>query len=153
MTHSLVGYLRWRNSLPDLSRQSEDDAWFAFRRAHEDRCATCRLECDRLVVDHDHTTGLIRGLLCRSCNGVMPSSARHANRVGLGRMTHVMVLYTQWPPSAVMGMRARYAPVVGRDPAPRLHEILWHATREGLEHDRERRRDAMAAAIEKLTTL
>lgn len=33
----------------------------------EGRCAICG-QHDVLVIDHDHATGLIRGLLCRSCN-------------------------------------------------------------------------------------
>lgn len=34
----------------------------------EGRCASCNTQSQRLVVDHCHTTGLVRGLLCVTCN-------------------------------------------------------------------------------------
>ena len=35
----------------------------------EGKCATCKSEVNyRLHVDHNHETGKIRGLLCKSCN-------------------------------------------------------------------------------------
>lgn len=38
--------------------------------AHENKCAICRAapRSVRHAVDHDHTTGVVRGLLCDACN-------------------------------------------------------------------------------------
>ena len=33
-----------------------------------DRCAICYTQPKRLVVDHNHTTGKVRALLCDNCN-------------------------------------------------------------------------------------
>lgn len=32
------------------------------------RCGVCRREHRRMVVDHDHDTGIVRGILCHRCN-------------------------------------------------------------------------------------
>ncbi len=38
----------------------------------DSRCAICgKVPNDRLVVDHNHETGQVRGLLCRSCNSAL----------------------------------------------------------------------------------
>src|SRR5689334_21463066 len=108
MDSMVATYLRWRNGLPDLRTMPAEDAWYAFRGAHEDRCALCRTESDRLLIDHDHTLGLVRGLLCGSCNRMTPSDALYGSRAKLPRMPHAILLYTQWPPSAVTGIRERY---------------------------------------------
>lgn len=43
------------------------DEYEDLRRRQDDRCAGCGFN-GKLVVDHDHSTGDIRGLLCMSCN-------------------------------------------------------------------------------------
>lgn len=36
-------------------------------------CAICRCAPDRPVVDHDHSTGAVRGILCHGCNIKLPA--------------------------------------------------------------------------------
>jgi hypothetical protein len=145
-----LDYLRWRNNLPDLRGLPAEDAWFAFRDAHDDRCALCREDWGKLYVDHDHTTGLVRGLLCRGCNRLAPSSIEHAP-LNAFTSSPTVVLYCQWPPAAVCGLRERYVSHYRRDPAELVYEVLWHAGPDGIEHDRVRRSDRMQAAIDTLT--
>jgi len=46
--------------------------YYEMLKMQNNQCAICSIEMEktnkRLIVDHDHETGLIRGLLCDSCN-------------------------------------------------------------------------------------
>ena len=44
------------------------------------RCAICKIETERLVVDHDHNTGNIRAMLCQRCNIMV---GRYENNSGI----------------------------------------------------------------------
>ena len=45
------------------------DQYKEMMRRQNKKCAICKKVDDRrLAVDHDHTTGTIRGLLCKNCN-------------------------------------------------------------------------------------
>lgn len=52
------------------------EAYDALRESHNFACAVCgreEWECPhgKLHVDHDHKTGMIRGLLCSQCNTIL----------------------------------------------------------------------------------
>ena len=47
----------------------EPGEWKQMLHAQGDACAVCSTsDLHELVVDHDHTTGKVRGLLCSRCN-------------------------------------------------------------------------------------
>ena len=65
---------------------------------HATRCGICAVESE-LVVDHDHGSGWVRGLLCESCNQ-REGRARGADDV-----------FARWracPPAAMLGLRVVY---------------------------------------------
>lgn len=47
------------------------DAWSELFRLQGGRCKICHREGCRLSVDHCHTTGDVRGLLCQRCNAAL----------------------------------------------------------------------------------
>ena len=59
---------------------SVDDTrlWDALHELQQSLCGMCGRDRGRLIEDHDHDTGLIRGLLCRSCNTL--EGAHHTGR-------------------------------------------------------------------------
>lgn len=44
------------------------DQYHAKAEAQDFMCAICGDDVRRLVIDHDHKTGKVRGLLCSNCN-------------------------------------------------------------------------------------
>lgn len=53
--------------------------FYILLREQEGRCAVCKRSNEALLLDHDHLTGYVRGLLCQSCNsseGALSSTIR-----------------------------------------------------------------------------
>lgn len=68
----------------------------AMFQVQKGRCAVCGgtgKDGRRLSVDHDHTTGLIRGLLCGSCNRYVIARARDAS------IFYAAAQYLEYPPA------------------------------------------------------
>lgn len=81
-----------RNSLtdPEVAGLAVIEGWQA------GRCGICSRERS-LVTDHDHSTGLVRGLLCHGCN-----TAEGFRTAGPYRR------YRERPPAAILGVKVRY---------------------------------------------
>ncbi|MDX2815741.1 endonuclease domain-containing protein [Streptomyces sp. PA03-5A] len=66
-------------SWPHPGRVPHWYVWWRLFGDQDGRCATCPGPAE--VVDHDHRTGLVRGLLCYDCNH---TEAVHSREVALG---------------------------------------------------------------------
>jgi len=67
-----AAYRNWASR--DSSKDSPSCGWARYKEmlsGQGDVCAVCKGKCPtgkRLAVDHDHSTGQVRGLLCSRCN-------------------------------------------------------------------------------------
>lgn len=95
-------------------------AVFRFVAFHDGRCAVCADE-EELVVDHDHWTGLVRGLLCGSCN-----SSEAGTRLGDSR---VFSRYRRNPPAAILDYFESYS-------GTGISQIMRRVTQLESEHAR-----------------
>lgn len=75
----------------------------------------------RLSVDHCHTTGLVRGLLCSRCNPIIGKLENAYKRYGLGKVTTltVQILATRvgaylWDPPATKALGKQHFGYIGR---------------------------------------
>lgn len=44
------------------------EEYLVFKQAANSTCQICRIEGKKLVIDHCHMSGAVRGLLCHTCN-------------------------------------------------------------------------------------
>ena len=96
-----------RSATADAEISAEDTAYTVLATWQAERCAICG-EQYPLVVDHDHRTGLVRGLLCRQCN---------TNEGMDGRPGTVYQRYRELPPTRILGVRIRYWDPITRERA------------------------------------
>ena len=111
-----LAYLSWPLPDPPL-RVVHGEAADLLDLWQEGRCASCGRSryWDRLFVDHDHVTGLIRGLLCDSCNSKEGHGAEFLEQ------------YRQLPPADLLGIVELYR---GYTYGPVRYENTWEALAE-----------------------
>ena len=74
---------RWRKRHYDNYVGLSFEVYQEMIAAQGSRCAVCRKKSDVLDVDHDHKSGVVRGLLCRRCNvglGMLDDSPIYVKR-------------------------------------------------------------------------
>jgi hypothetical protein len=83
--------------VPEGATPSHLSTTEALRRWQAGACAMCSARRGRLLVDHCHQTGLVRGLLCTSCN---TAEGMHS--------APAFVAYRERPPAVLLGVEEQY---------------------------------------------
>lgn len=101
MTATLQEWQAWRASLPQLppvvaESRSRELLKDALTLLQEGRCALCLVPGLVLVLDHDHGTGLARGMACQPCNTREGSCAPGADPV-IDAYRAAPPVATAWP--------------------------------------------------------
>lgn len=83
---------------PPAEPPEETLRWLLMINWQRGRCAICGKRPLRLVTDHDHETGLIRGFLCQSCNALE----------GYNPNWDINIRYRERSPAIICGVVATY---------------------------------------------
>ena len=94
-------YLQWQHNTERWDQKASllegseglDELW----GWQENRCAMCGFEDSKIVMDHCHESGLIRGLLCHSCN--LNESSNDEFR---------WQIYRKFPPTTLLNVKVFY---------------------------------------------
>ena len=73
---------------PRLKQAQIAAAREALRAKQRDTCALCKLPLtsDQAVLDHDHSTGAVRGVLHRGCNALLGKVENNFRRYGVSSL-------------------------------------------------------------------
>lgn len=104
------------------------DQYEAILKLQDGRCAICRRRfvSKRPNVDHDHTSGAVRGLLCDRCNNELLGAAASAGDASTGGALKILlraVYYLRYPPA-----QGSWLPGVAEEPPPfRSSGWVWRS--------------------------
>lgn len=103
------------------SRCPENFSHYLLWNWQQGRCAVCADSVNErsiLVRDHDHQTGLMRGLLCQACN-----NAEGRTACGISEPSNLFDNYRATTPASILKLRARHVITSGPfgPPLPRRH--------------------------------
>ena len=72
---------RWAKRCWDAGYELTIPEYEAMKAAANGRCQACGVESDTLQIDHCHTTGSVRGLICGSCNSAIAHAKDSSERL------------------------------------------------------------------------
>ncbi len=92
--HSQAAQKAWRQSGRAKRYGLSNDGYTALLEAQDGHCAVCP-ETNRLCIDHDHATGLVRGLLCNLHNRLLGLAQDRPQEL------QALAAYLEHPPAEV----------------------------------------------------